>query len=471
MRQLGTNKKCRKRYFVIGFLFGMVFPIVAFTIRAYEYNTEKAIVLMGSDHLLWIICLAPLILGAAAYFAGIKQDQVQLKIRECKITENELIGANAKINATIEQLEINNAELVASQKTEDELKKLETAIHHFSNIIEKMGEFDLTVKINSEHQSNPLAEVMSIALSNLQTMVHDLIETVNATRQAKESINKTARLITDGVDKQKYEIDQTSMNIEELANHIKLNNDNAHLVAKITNEAFEKLNRLNSVTAKTSVGMDNIHLAVDESSSIILDLYQSSEKIGGIVKLIIDIANQTKLLALNASIEAARAGDAGKGFAVVADEVGKLSEKTQNAVSEISESIQGIQSYTNQAVSKMDKGREEVANGKVFVNDVQNELNSLEQEMQTLVNNSDELARSNQKQFEISNILKSNIESIDNVTESNLSTVYEINNAVEDLDKTVESINRMIHQFKLESEKELLSSMSKSKITCQKNLN
>ena len=448
-------KKCRKRYFIIGFVFGMVFPIVAFSIRVYESNIETAFLLMGNDPLLWIICLAPLILGAAAYFAGIKQDQVQLKIHECKITENELIDANTKINATIEKLEINNAELETSQKTENELKKLEMAIHHFSEIIQKIGEFDLTVKVNSENQSNHLAEVLSIALYNLQSMVHDLIETVNDTTQAKENISLTSKIITDGVDKQKYEIDKTSDNIEELANYIRLNNDNAHLAAKITNEAFDKLNNLNSVTNKTSIGMNNLHLAVDESSIIISDLFQSSEKIGEIVNLIIDIANQTKLLALNAAIEAARAGDAGRGFAVVADEVGKLSENTQRAVSEISESIQGIQSFTNQAVSKMDKGREEVASGKIYVNEVQNELKLLEQEMQTIVVNSNELAISNQKQFEISNTIKNNIESIKNVADSNLTNVFDINNSVEELDKTVDRINKMIHQFRLESEMEL----------------
>jgi methyl-accepting chemotaxis protein len=449
-------KKFRKRYFVIGFIFGMVFPIVAFVVRVFESNTQKALALMGSDPLLWIICSAPIILGAAAYFAGIKQDEVKLKISECKITENELLDANVKINRTIEQLEINNAELLASQKTEDELKNLETAIHHFSTIIEKIGEFDLTVHINSENQSNHLAEVLSIALFNLQTMVHDLIETVYATKKAKENINKTSRLITEGVDKQKNEIDKTSNNIDELANYITVNNENAHLVAKTTNEAYRKLNNLNSVTTKTSVGMDNINQAVDESSKIILELFQSSEEIGGIVNLIIDIANQTKLLALNASIEAARAGDSGRGFAVVADEVGKLSEKTQQAVSEISESIRGIQSYTNQAVSKMDKGREDVAKGKAQVKEVHTEIQILEHELLTMVNNTEELANINQKQNEISNTIKGNIESIDSVTESNVTNVYEINNAVEDLDKTVEIVNKMIHQFKLESEKELI---------------
>lgn len=461
-----NSKKCRNRYFLLGFLFGVVFPLVAFSIRTYQYNTDEAMQLMSNDPLLWIICLAPFILGAAAYFAGIKQDQVKYKINECKITEAKLIEANNKINKTIEQLEYNNAELLSSQKTEEELKNLEYAINHYSGIIEKIGKFDLTSKINSKNENSHLAKVLSAAILNLQTMVNDLTSTVETITNAQENINQTSRLITDGVDRQKTEIDQTSNSIEDLGKYININNDSAHLIAEFSNETYNKISNLNQLTITTTEEMDNIHKYVDESSSKILELFESSEKIGGIVNLIVDIANQTKLLALNASIEAARAGDAGRGFAVVADEVGKLSEKTQNAVSEISVSIQGIQLYTKQVVTIMDAGKNEVASGKLNVKKVYDDLKLLENDIKKMVQNTNELAESSQKQYEISTILKSNIESIDGVAESNLINVYEINNALQEFDNTVNTINKMIHQFKLESEDEFISSISTSKLTC-----
>lgn len=453
-----NQKKYRKKYFVFGLFFGMVFPIVAFTIRVYESDVDKAVALMFSDHLLWIICLAPIILGMAAYIAGIKQDKVNEKIEECKITENELKEANATIRKTISQLEAKNADLKASQKTELELKKLENAIKHFGNVIEKIGQFDLTVKVKNEDdeyqmQSNSLAEVLSVSLFNLQTMVHELISTVSETKEAQTNLNTTARKITAGVDEQTAEIKATSNNIELLTEYIGKNNDNAHFVAKVTRTANEKLKKLKDVTRLTSNGMDNIYSVVDEGKKIILKLNQSSEKIGNIINLITDIANQTKLLALNASIEAARAGESGRGFAVVADEVSKLSELTQQAVSEISDSIQGIQLTTKLAADKMQIGSEEVSMGKNHIKEVNNDLELLENEMLTMVNNTEELAETNQKQYEINLTLMENINSIEGVTESNITNIHEINHSVLNLDKTVENVTKMIQKFKVNNSK------------------
>ncbi|MDX1700510.1 MAG: hypothetical protein R3250_07835, partial [Melioribacteraceae bacterium] len=112
--------RCRKIYLIIGFLFGLVFPIIAFVIRAYESNVENAIALMTIDPLLWIICMAPFILGAIAFFAGVKQDKLKIQISQCKLTESELKKANVKVTNTITELEEYNQRLKASQKTEEE---------------------------------------------------------------------------------------------------------------------------------------------------------------------------------------------------------------------------------------------------------------------------------------------------------------------------------------------------------------
>lgn len=452
------SNKCRKKYFIFGFLFGSVFPIIAIAIRTFEHNLNYALSLVSSDPLIWIICLAPIILGAAAYIAGIKQDEVNQKIEEGKKTESELREANCRINDTIEELEQNNKELLLTKKNELELiGKLESSISHFGEVIEKIGQFDLSVttEFNSnlnESKSDELAGILSITIQNLQSIVSDLIETVEVTKLAKEDITKKSSLITEGVDKQKNEIQQTSSGINQLSEFISNNNNNTQKVAKITNEAYHKMDELKNVISGTSTGMNNIIIAVDDGNKIINKLFESCKKIGSIVNLITDIAEQTKLLALNASIEAARAGDHGRGFAVVADEVGKLSEKTQVAVSDISDTIDKIQNYNEQTIDKMGKVRGESESSNSNMISIKENIEKLSEDVLLLVSNTEVLAKTNQQQFELSEQISKNINIIDSVSESNNMNIGEIFNSVIHLDTAVDKVDRIIHKFKIKKE-------------------
>jgi len=449
---------CRSKYLIFGFFFGLVFPIIAFIIRTIEFDINKAISLIVSDPLLWIICLAPFILSSIAYFAGIKQDEVREKIKEVEQAENELREANEIIQESLTELESNNNKLHSSRKTESLLyQKLESSILHFSKVIEKIGQLDLSMKIDFENnvlesESNKLAEVLSIALYNLQSIMIDLLDTLAVTKNAKEDISDKSTLITEGVEKQKNEIQHISGSIEKLSEYSSSNNEKAQNVAIMTNESYKKMENLKKIILSTSTGMGNINSAVDDGEKIIYKLFQSCKKIGDIVNLITDIAEQTKLLALNAAIEAARAGDQGRGFAVVADEVGKLSEKTQVAVSGISDTIKEIKIFNDQTVSKMKQVSDESQNGESQMIVVQKELETLLHDVFTMVNNTEDLAKTNQKQFDLSEIIRGNIDIIGNVTQMNNVNIAEIFKSVQHLETTVDKTDKMMSKFKLNKE-------------------
>jgi methyl-accepting chemotaxis protein len=144
--------------------------------------------------------------------------------------------------------------------------------------------------------------------------------------------------------------------------------NNAVNAERATNDSHEYSTNGAEIINKAVTEIENIASAVTNSSSMIADLERRSVEIQGIASVINEIADQTNLLALNAAIEAARAGEQGRGFAVVADEVRKLAERTANSTREISAMLASIQECTRIAVSSMDQGVSKVSSGKDLAN-------------------------------------------------------------------------------------------------------
>jgi methyl-accepting chemotaxis protein len=200
----------------------------------------------------------------------------------------------------------------------------------------------------------------------------------------------------------------------------------------------------------TIEGMNRIAQVVKTSAATVHALGNSSDKIGEIVQVIDDIADQTNLLALNAAIEAARAGEQGRGFAVVADEVRKLAERTTKATKEIAVMIKTIQRDTAGAVDSMEKGTAEVEKGKLLADEASNSLSLIIEGSEDVVNISTQVATASEEQAATAEQISKNIESINKVTNENSAGVLQIANAAEELNKQTESLQDLVSQFKLE---------------------
>ncbi|HOJ36940.1 MAG TPA: methyl-accepting chemotaxis protein [Ignavibacteriales bacterium] len=161
------------------------------------------------------------------------------------------------------------------------------------------------------------------------------------------------------------------------------------------------------------------------------------------------MADQTNLLALNAAIEAARAGEQGRGFAVVADEVRKLAERTGKATKEIAEMIREIQIDTKEAVHAMDKGIKEVDAGKELVNKAGEELQKIIQETNVVADLITQVAAANEEQSATSDEITKNLETIDKVMAETSSGIHQIAMATEDLNRLTSTLRDLIRQFKL----------------------
>ena len=195
--------------------------------------------------------------------------------------------------------------------------------------------------------------------------------------------------------------------------------------------------------------MDNIAKRVNESSNTVEGLGQRSDKIGAIVNTIQDIADQTNLLALNAAIEAARAGEQGRGFAVVADEVRALAERTTKATKEISAMIKSIQDETLTAVSSMSEGVGEVKRGTAETNrsgealeDILNRINDLNMQVSQIATAAEEQTATTQE-------ITSNIQMITDVVNHNVENARNTTHATGKLAEQVDELHKLVGHFRL----------------------
>jgi methyl-accepting chemotaxis protein len=207
-----------------------------------------------------------------------------------------------------------------------------------------------------------------------------------------------------------------------------------------------------SVVAETISGMNRIALVVKKSAETVHTLGKSSDQIGEIVQVIDDIADQTNLLALNAAIEAARAGEQGRGFAVVADEVRKLAERTTKATKEIASMIKQIQKDTNGAVSSMEEGTKEVEKGKHLADKAGESLNQIIKGAEQVVDIITQVAAASEEQSSTSEQISKSIEAISNVTQESSAGIQEIARASEDLSRLTLNLQDLIGKFKTDEQ-------------------
>ncbi len=243
-------------------------------------------------------------------------------------------------------------------------ESLQRSITDLLNLINQVSRGDLTLrgKVTNDALGN-VADSINLMLDNFTTVIDRVrMAAVDVSTNANRILASTDEMNT-GTGQQDQEITNTSSAVEELTVSMKQVSNNAEASAEAARRALDAAEQGNRAVRDTLDGMQRIRLSVQATARKIKSLGDRSLEISEIINVINDITEQTNLLALNAAIEAARAGEAGRGFAVVADEVRKLAEHSRTATKDIAALIKAIQAETNEAVVVMEEGTKEVEIG------------------------------------------------------------------------------------------------------------
>ena len=270
-----------------------------------------------------------------------------------------------------------------------------------------------------------------------------------AVASASTEISSSTEEMAAGAQEQSSQAAEVATAVEEMTKTLGETNGNIRKVSDGAKSAKDGASEGGAVVEDTIKGMKRISDVVNQSAEQVKVLGASSEKIGEIVSVINDIADQTNLLALNAAIEAARAGEQGRGFAVVADEVRKLAERTSKATKEIASMIKQIQSDTNQAVASMDKGTEEVGKGISLAEKAGQMIQGIVGSAESISDMVSQIAAASEQQASASEQISKNVEAISTVTQESASGVQQIAKTAEDLNRLTENLQQILEKFNL----------------------
>ncbi len=267
-------------------------------------------------------------------------------------------------------------------------------------LLDEMGslaEGDLTVKTTvSEDITGAIADSVNYAIDELRSLVTTINETSEQVSSSAQETQTTARHLANAAEQQAQQISSATSAINLIVSSMDIVSKDSAESADVAERSVEIASRGAEVVRETISGMDSIRDQIQETSNRIKRLGESSQEIGSIVELINDIAEQTNILALNAAIQAASAGEAGRGFAVVADEVQRLAERSTSATKRIETLVQTIQSDTNEAVNSMEQTTAEVVAGARLAEDAGSALGDIERvshDLSALIQNISTAAR------------------------------------------------------------------------------
>jgi methyl-accepting chemotaxis protein len=310
---------------------------------------------------------------------------------------------------------------------------------------------DLThrVDLHSKDEMGQLAESFNALIGRMHGTLSTVSHDAGGVLSTASAVASAASQVAGSSAKQASATAATAAAVEEMTVSINTVSNNAEEAQNLAQKAGENSMQGGKILQDAVSEMGQIAATVSDASRVIHDLGEDSREISNVVQVIREVADQTNLLALNAAIEAARAGEQGRGFAVVADEVRKLAERTAQSTGNISAMIGKIQSSANDAVAEMEKVVQQVESGKALAESAGKRMTSIQEDSSRVSDAVTEISNNLKEQSIASQDIAKHVESIAQMTDENNVAAEEVSSNAQQLDRLAKETNEAIMMFKL----------------------
>lgn len=329
------------------------------------------------------------------------------------------------------------------------VKDLNRVIHSLSDMATGKGDLTLRLKSTNRDEIGQLVNQFNAFVTHLQLMIKVMANLSHGVSEGALKVNSIALQTQDGILKQQGEIQMVASAVTQMSATAQEVAGNASEAAVATGQAHSDSENGQQVVTSNIQAINALAEEVTQAQEVIQSLAKESEQIGSVTDVIRGIAEQTNLLALNAAIEAARAGEQGRGFAVVADEVRTLAARTGQSTSEIQQIIERLQQSSQKAVAAMQRSQDGAAQGVEKSQLTGRSLESIMKSVQTINDMNTLVATSAREQHQVAEEVSGNIVRINEVSDNTASAAQDTTIATDSLSSKAENLLKIVNEFKV----------------------